>query len=121
VRFGGLPARLKEYCNLFLHTQGGEELREGDTVGFGSFADGLAAGNRTPDTAHAELKQGFGGLGLCLEEFVDGAVSSDLSHSITKSVFRSDKSLHSGQRALGIRCDPGPAIPETKQHFHYTW
>jgi len=80
VQFSALP---KEQDELFFQAESREELRKRDTVGLGGFADGLAAGDRAPDTAHAELEECFGCFGLCLEELVDSAVSSDLSHSIT--------------------------------------
>ena len=57
-----------------------EELGKGDAVCFGGLPDRLAPGNCAPDTAHAELEEGFGCLGLCLEQVIDCTVSVDFSH-----------------------------------------
>ena len=51
---------------------------------FGCLADGLAAGDGAADAAHAELEEGLGCLGLGLEEIINGAVCSYLSHSILR-------------------------------------
>ena len=58
-----------------------EELGERDAVGFCCFPDGLAAGDSTADTAHAELEQGLGCIGFCLEKIVNGTVCGNFCHT----------------------------------------
>ena len=74
---------LRGIMKLFLDAKCVEELGERDAVCFGCLPDGLAAGDGAPDTAHAELEEGLGCLGLCLEELIDRAVSGYLRHSIS--------------------------------------
>jgi hypothetical protein len=69
---------------VFLDAERFNELRERDAMGFGCLADSLAAGDGAADTAHAELEEGFGCLGLGLEEIIDGAVCGNFSHGILR-------------------------------------
>ena len=66
----------------FLNPQRIQELGEGDAVCLCRFADGLAAGDSTTNTAHAELEEGFGCLWFCLKELVNGTVSGNFCHTV---------------------------------------
>mgnify|MGYP006961819277 CR=1 FL=1 len=69
---------------VFLDAERFNELRERYAVSFGGLADSLAAGNGAAHAAHAELEEGFGCLGLGLEEIIDGAVCGNFSHGILR-------------------------------------
>jgi hypothetical protein len=75
---------LKEDRKLFFDTERLEKLRQRDSVSLSGFSDRLTAGYGAPDTAHTELKKGFGCFGLGLEEIIDGTVSGYFGHSILR-------------------------------------
>ena len=74
--------RKREMRELFFDPQRLEELREGDAVCLGSLPDRFAAGNGAANAAHAELEEGLGCLGLCLEEIIDGTVCGNFCHTV---------------------------------------